>query len=329
MAIEYKIGYINEKLGENINFTAEVLFYRDGTICVESINSYKIAGSGDMYDTLYGVKFIINESQSDGSVYNYEIDAFKVTSKIENDVILPSTITSISSYFFGGRSIVGLGVNKINYNAFRVPDITDTTNIKDSEYTPDYTECSYVNVAMRGFVSKLISVNVSENCYIGIRAFGGCKELVSMSIMNGTIRTGAFIGCKNLTTLKFGESVIFNYDKTIKTNFPFYLWTPASLEDLVLTTIIGKYNQVLNNDWIASGRSISEKTKNYKLVFQNHYNAFVGIDIESYSDGQVSIAIDDENKTARLTEDTRNRYTGLCVVADGKIYQFMDKIALE
>jgi hypothetical protein len=41
-----------------------------------------------------------------------------------------------------------------------------------------------------------------------------------------------------------------------------------------------------------------------------------------------SIVIDDETKTARLIEDTDTRYTGLCIVADGKIYQFMDKVTI-
>lgn len=306
------VGNIIGLLGDNITFKAEAILRYEHKFYVLSINNCEITGYGDMYSTLENIKFDFYYIDENKVTIHREISAIAVTSMIEDDVIIPSTVTSIASHFFGGKSITGLGVTKINEFAFANGRLDEKGNL-----------------ILLSTNTKLISVNVAENCDIGVYAFSHCAKLSSFSLMNGTIGEGAFSDCYNLTTLKFGPNVVLTEDKHSLKPLPSFYISSASPFHPVYTTIIGKYSQVLDYEWLRSGRIIKEKTNNYKLVFQNHYNAFVGIDIESYSDGQVSIAIDDETKTARLTEDTRNRYTGLCVVADGKIYQFMDKIALE
>lgn len=299
-------GSISGFLGENITFTAEAIFPTVKPAGIISINNYEINGFGDMYDTLDNIKFNTLTVDENDATISYTIDAIKVISKIEDDIVLPSTITSIASYFYGGRSITGLGITKINDYAF-----------------------GYHFLHIEYFKNNIISVNVAENCDIGAFAFYRCTKLTSMSLMNGTIREGAFAECYNLTTLKFGKDVVIFEDKHTLEPLPAFYISSNSAVFPVYTTIIGKYSQVLDYEWLRSGRIIREKIENYKLVFQNHYNAFVGIDIESYSDGQVKICINDSTKTARLIEDIKTKYTGLCVVVDDKIYQFMDKIAVD
>ena len=301
------VGNIIGLLGDNITFKAEAILRYEHKFYVESVNNCEITGYGDMYSTLENIKFDFYYIDENKVTIHREISAIAVTSMIEDDVILPSTITSIASSFYGGRSVVGLGVTKINDFAFGHRFINNIGYLK----------------------GNIISVNVAENCDIGAYAFSQCTELSSFSFMNGTIGEGAFCNCYNLTTLKFGPNVVLTEDKHSLKTLPSFYITSSSPIFPIYTTIIGEYSQVLDYEWLRSGRIIKEKTENYKLVFQNHYNAFVGIDIESYSNGQLKMCINDSIKTARLTEDTRNRYTGLCVVADGKIYQFMDKIALE
>ena len=281
------IGRISGFLGDNITFTAEAIFPTVKPASIISINNYEINGFGDMYDTLDNIKF-----------NTLTVD--------ENDATISYTITSIASYFYGGRSSTGLGITKINDYAF-----------------------GYHFLHIEYFKNDIISVNVAENCDIGAFAFYRCTKLTSMSLMNGTVREGAFAECYNLTTLKFGKDVVIFEDKHTLEPLPAFYISSSSAVFPVYTTIIGKYNQVLDYEWLRSGRIIREKIENYKLVFQNHYNAFVGIDIEDYSDGQVKICINDSTKTARLIEDIKTKYTGLCVVVDYKRYQFMDKIAVE
>ena len=301
------VGNIVGLLGDNITFTAEAVFQDLRYYGIVSINNFEITGSGDMYDTLEGIEFETHVLDDNDVIITRTINAIKVTSMIEDDIILPSTITSIASSFYGGRSIVGLGVTKINDYAF------------GNRY---FNTSGY-------FKGNIISVNVAENCDIGAYAFNQCTKLSSFSLMNGTIGAGAFNECCYLTTLKFGENVVITEDKKSLDPLPsFYVSNNAEVYP-VYTTIIGKYSQVLDYEWLRSGRILKESSsEKYTLCFQNHYNSFVGIDIESYSDGQVSIIIDDETKTARLIEDTDTRYAGLCVVADGKIYQFMDKVTI-
>lgn len=306
------IGNILGLLGDNITFTAEAVvgLGYENQFYVESINNYEINGYGDMYSTLENIYFAFYYRDENKAEMRIAIRATKVTSAIEDDIILPSTVTSIASHFFGGKSITGLGVTKINEFAFANGRLDEIGNL-----------------ILLSTNTKLISVNVAENCDIGVYAFSHCEELNSFSLMNGTIGEGAFSDCYNLTTLKFGPNVVLTEDKQSLGPLPsFYISNTSVIP--VYTKIIGKYTQVLDYGWRRSGRIIKEETENYKLIFQNHYNAFVGIDIESYSDGQVKMCINDSIKTARLTEDTKTKYTGLCVVADGKIYQFMDKIAL-
>lgn len=301
------VGNIVGLLGDNITFTAEAVFEDLGYYKIISINNFEITGSGDMYDTLVGIEFEASILVDNNVIIARAINAVNVTSMIEDDIILPSTITSIASSFYGGRSIVGLGVTKINEHAF------------GNGWTNNFPY----------FKGNIISVNVAENCDIGAYAFSQCEKLSSFSLMNGTIGEAAFLDCYHLTTLKFGENVVITEVKASLGPIPsFYLRTNSELYP-VYTTIIGKYSQVLDYEWLRSGRILKgSRSEKYKLCFQNHYNCFVGIDIESYSDGQVSIIIDDKTKTARLIEDTDTRYTGLCVVADGKIYQFMDKVVI-
>lgn len=301
---------ISGKLGNNIDFYVDAILVEKPLQAnyrvIEKLNSYSIHGYGDMYESLYDSILDVEYTGSEDIYESFirKIRASEVTRTINDDIVLPETITSIGSNFFGGKSIKALGVIKI------------------CDYAYSWYKYSFGEYSELG---RLVKVDVAENCNIGAYAFGGSYNLESMSLMNGNIGAGAFNNCCRLNTLKFGKDVVIFEDAQSLTPIPSFYVSNGSEVYPVYTTIIGQFPQVLKYGWLRSGRIINTQKDNYKLAFQNHYNSYIGIDIDKYTNGQVKICIDGQYKTARLIEDTRNRYTGLCVVADGKIYQFMDK----
>ena len=72
-------------------------------------------------------------------------------------------------------------------------------------------------------------------------------------------------------------------------------------------------------------RIISTEIKyKYTLVFENHNNEFVKIPLANDSSGQVKINCDDKVLSCHLTDDLDTKYTGVCVAADDKWYQFKE-----
>ena len=147
------------------------------------------------------------------------------------DVVIPSSVTSIGSYAFYGRSdltsvTIPDSVTSIGQNAFygcdsirdvSVPQCVSDCQIRD--VFPSYSSITNVvildsvtsigNNAFYG-CSDLTNVTIPDGVTsIGASAFSGCSGLTSLTIPDGVTNIGAsaFSGCSGLTSVTIPDGV--------------------------------------------------------------------------------------------------------------------------
>ena len=127
--------------------------------------------------------------------------------KVEGDLIIPDSVTSIGNYAFSGCSgltsvTIGNGVTSIGSGAFR--DCTGLT----SATIPD-SVASIGSSAFSG-CTGLTSITIPDSVTsIGGGVFIGCTGLTSITIPDSVTSIGgyAFSGCTGLTSVTIGNSV--------------------------------------------------------------------------------------------------------------------------
>ena len=141
------------------------------------------------------------------------------------NLVIPSDVTSISSYAFSGCSgltsvTIPNSVESIGYNAFsgcsnmtsvNISDLAAWCNIKFSFYNYEcnplyYAHHLYIN---GNEITNLVIPNSVES--IGRSAFSGCSGLTSVTIPNSVKSIGyyAFVDCTGLTSVNIPNSVTF------------------------------------------------------------------------------------------------------------------------
>ena len=141
------------------------------------------------------------------------------------NLVIPSDVTSISSYAFSGCSgltsvTIPNSVESIGYNAFsgcsnmtsvNISDLAAWCNIKFSFYNYEcnplyYAHHLYIN---GNEITNLVIPNSVES--IGYSAFSGCSGLTSVTIPNSVKSIGyyAFVDCTGLTSVNIPNSVTF------------------------------------------------------------------------------------------------------------------------
>jgi hypothetical protein len=126
-------------------------------------------------------------SAQDGILYNKaKTTIVSVPRKINGELNLPNTLTSIGSYAF--QNCVGI-------TSATIPDTVDSIG-------------SYAFQNCSGLISVTIPGN--DTTSIGDYAFDGCSDLTSVTIGEGvtSIGTSAFQNCGDLTSLTIAEGVI-------------------------------------------------------------------------------------------------------------------------
>jgi len=127
--------------------------------------------------------------------------------KIEGDLVIPDSVTSIGWYAFRGcygltSVTIGNGVKSIGWHAF--DGCTGLTSIT----IPD----SIISIGDYAFMScsRLTSITIPDGVtYIGENAFYGCTGLTSITIPDGvtSIDQHTFGGCSGLTSVTIGNGV--------------------------------------------------------------------------------------------------------------------------
>lgn len=217
-------------------------------------------------------------------------------------IVLPNSFERITYPVSGAKHVVGSNIRYVGLGA----DGHEYASFNGHDY--------------------LESITLRNDCYIADGAFSGCLKLSKINNNNslgGRVGTQSFCDCISLTRLNILESLIIDTSGIWGSPNYSVFWITDHHEPVV-TTVTGKQSIIIAYNWERDRRIIGDIK--YSLHFQNHNAQWVGIDMESHSDGQVKISPDGVFKTCRLTDDINTKYTGLCVAVDGKWYQFRDKL---
>lgn len=188
----------------------------------------------------------------------------------------------------------------------------------------------------------LTSVKCNGNI-IGYNAFQDCEKLENVILNSSKIRAQAFLGCYSLKSIDlknveeignwaFGKcsalQYIYNFKYFEDNNSTHYtngiFWLDDSFKDNPLQTYVsGDNDAILEYKWIYDYRILNIIT-GYTLNIENHNNEWITIPLSYDSSGQLKFYCDESLMTCHLTDDLDTKYTGVCVAADGKWYQFKE-----
>ena len=127
--------------------------------------------------------------------------------KVEGDLVIPDSVTSIGSYAFSGCTgltsvTLGNGVTSIGVSAF--DSCTGLTSVTIPNSVTSISADAFYNCM--GLTSITIPDSVTK---IGDSAFSGCSGLTSVTIPDSVTRVGseAFYSCAGLTSVTLGNGV--------------------------------------------------------------------------------------------------------------------------
>ena len=349
-------AYANFKIGENLyasfSFTGE--YYKvpgdwvtDGTEKRLALGSAEltIRGYGDTYthvteayDFYYDTRYAYK-----GTTRWYECMHFYQNWNDGGTLVFPDGMTSIRCELLTESGKRLIGIDEDGYERF-VRTYLDKIILPDSFERITYGisgakhivggNIRYVGIDEDGneymaFYGKdyIESINLTDDCYIANEAFFDCLKLSKINDNNtlgGRVGWRSFCNCISLTSLNILETLVIDNDNKFELSHP-YVFLVGTKYKPVVTTVTGEQSIILAYDWERDRRILSTEIKyKYSLNIENHNNEWITIPLSSDNTGQLKFYCDDNILTCHLTDDLDTKYTGVCVAADDKLYQFKE-----
>ena len=171
------------------------------------------------YQNTYSGNVVIPASvEYKGTIYSVtSIEGYAFSSCIGLiSVVIPSTVTNIGEYAFGGcgltsitipQSVTYIGRNPFSASSLNSIVVEDNNTFYDSRNNCNAIINTKTNTLIVGCKNTIIPNSVTS---IEYRAFYGCSDLTSITIPSSVtrIRYGAFYGCSDLSSVTINSNTI-------------------------------------------------------------------------------------------------------------------------